>query len=356
MLMQSQSLNLDGATWAVTEFALALGHPVPEVIPPAAPPVAPAQQPWSPQGPNVGNTYPTIVDSPSYGAAQPPYAQTPGYASSPPYAQTPGYASSPPYASTPPYSPAPPFGAAPPYQPVPAQPGGYQGYQYPPQPKKSNGGLIVGIVVVVILLLIGGGFGISALLGSHRKDTGTTTGNPSTGPHAIPIGDGTTLLSKVVAAPAGADVLTVDDSAGGVMDLDQFVQHYFSGDATERGRLETRGYKVCAVRDFIRKDGVEVATHIVQFATDDGANGYVAGQLSAYGDDNDVTGTFGLPSISNGKGFEKSALDSDGTRRTVMFAQLGNLAVVINVYTPGQLDRAGDVALMTAQVNLIGHA
>ena len=125
----------------------------------------------------------------------------------------------------------------------------------------------------------------------------------------------------------------VDDSSAGVMDLDQYVRHYFKGDATELNRLRKEGFQVAASTDYVRSDGIEIATHLVQFTDATGAEDYFDVEKSAWTTDDRVTAAFEVPATPDAVGYELSKVDSLGNRRSVMYEHVGNVVVVVNIYT-----------------------
>jgi hypothetical protein len=170
----------------------------------------------------------------------------------------------------------------------------------------------------------------------------------------VPLGDGHALIGKIVPAPAGAHRYDVDDSSAGVMDVEQYVRHYFSGDATELNRLRQEGFKVAASTDFVRSDGIEIATHLVQFTDAAGALDYVDVEKSGWAADKRVTATFEVPATPDAVGYELSKADSLGNRRSVMYGHVGNVVVVVNVYTSHQIDQAVDGTVLHAQLAALG--
>ena len=151
-------------------------------------------------------------------------------------------------------------------------------------------------------------------------------------------------------APAGAHTYDVDDSTAGVMDLDQYARHYFKGDTTELNRLRTEGFQVAASTDYVRPDGIEIATHLVQFTNATGAEDYFEVEKSAWTADHRVTAGFEVPATPDAVGYELSNLDSLGNRRSVMYEHVGNVVVVVNIYTSRTIDQNFDIKVLQAQL------
>jgi hypothetical protein len=170
---------------------------------------------------------------------------------------------------------------------------------------------------------------------------------------AIPLGDGQSLIGRIVPAPAGARSYNVDDSSAGIMTVAQYVRHYFNGATSELNRLQEEGFRVAASTDYVRSDGFEIATHLVQFTDSTGAQEYFDVERSAWAAEDGVT-TFSVPARPNAAGYDLAKVDSLGNRRTVMYDHTGNVVVVVNVYTPRKIDRAEDVKVLQAQLVRLG--
>lgn len=169
----------------------------------------------------------------------------------------------------------------------------------------------------------------------------------------VPLGNGPALIRKIVPAPTGAHVYDVDDSTAGVMNLDQYARHYFNGDATELNRLRKEGFRVAASVDYARPDGIEIATHLVQFTNATGAEDYFEVEKSAWTADGRVTAGFEVPATPDAVGYELSKVDSLGNRRSVMYEHVGNVVVVVNIYTSSKIDRAVDIKVLQAQLTAL---
>jgi hypothetical protein len=100
-------------------------------------------------------------------------------------------------------------------------------------------------------------------------------------------------------------------------------------------------------------DGLEVATHLVQFGDAHGAQSYFDDEKSAWDSDDSVTSTFAVPSTADGVGYEIAKVDSHGNRRTVLYEHVGNVVVVVNAYTTGQINQSTDTALLHDQVTAL---
>ena len=307
--------------------------------PPPPPPYAPPYQPTGSEP-----SYPPVQPTQPYSPVQPAQAETQyqPYGAPQPTAQ---------------FDPAQPSGQFPPYGAVPTY--GQPAWQQPPAPKKSRTGLIITLVIVVVALICVGGVVAVALSGKSDKDNATTTSTSGTGgtkttpkPTVVAIapGDGTTLESYIVKPPSGAKTYPVDNSSKGVQTLEQFVKNDFPDSSNELGILQTRGFKVVAETDWSGKDGIEVDTQLIQFGDSDGALSHINGQHGAYLDSADVTDSYSLPGLENSYGYEQSKIDSSGNRTVTLMSPIGSIVVLIEIYTPGQFDRAAELAFMTKQL------
>jgi hypothetical protein len=251
------------------------------------------------------------------------------------------------------------------------------------QPKSRRFGRVAIIVAIVIAVTLLGSVGIvlggrhsGSAAGGAPADSGPSAGGPAAGPgvgpgvgsstsptaspspsssgatDSIPLGDGAALLKRIIPPPPEAHVFNVPDSTNGVMNVEQYTKHYFSSKATEQARLLQEGFQVAASADNQTNDGVEIATHLVQFADSTGAQSYFQDEKSAWSSDHRVTGTFDERSIG-GVGFKMSTPDSLGNRRTVMYAYVGNIVAVVNVYTTGQIDETFDGSQLVTQIGVL---
>jgi hypothetical protein len=226
------------------------------------------------------------------------------------------------------------------------------------------------IVAVVVFSIAGIVIGTRSHRSTGRTDTAGGTGAAGAGPttgrsapgstpsgstssvsgaNSIALGDGQALIGKIVPPPAGAHAYGIDDSSAGVMTVQQYAHHYFNGSATELDRLRQEGFQVAASTDYVRSDGIEIATHLVQFADSTGAQEYFDVERSAWVSEGGVT-MFSVPATPDAVGYDVAKVDSLGNRRTVMYEHVGNVVVVVNVYTPHKIDRAADVKVMQSQL------
>jgi hypothetical protein len=201
-LSEHRFIDIADATWVATEYARALGYPVPGAAPPSAQANMAAYQPtatidrpgFSPQATPFPGAQAPGAQPPQ--ASPPPYQPPPGYQPPPAYQGQPGY-QAPPGAQQPGYQPPGGFQASPGAQPpgYPPQAGYQPAYQGSPSPvppppqwpgtgqpgrppggRRSRRGLLIGGigggVVVVVLVVVA----IAAALSASPKPTPTTTG------------------------------------------------------------------------------------------------------------------------------------------------------------------------------------
>jgi hypothetical protein len=332
---------------------------------PYPPPAAPSD-PWAP----------TVPHQPSYGQPSsvglPPPPPTPGQPSTPSYQQPsyeqspyqqPGYGSAgylpayeqPAYGQ--PYGPSsgPGYGVQPPGYPATAWGAGQAppAYGWPTTPPRRRTGLIIGIIAAVVVVVLGGLAAIGATLGSPDKGAATNT-TSQTAASGIPTGDGTALLGAIVTPTSAGHAQTISGTTHGVMTLDQLISLSFGNDAAEKDRLTDRGFAAAAQREWINSNNVQIDVQLIQFKNASGANEHVSNQIDAYGQDDNVTGSFDIAGVSGGKGFEKSDRDSYGNRSATLVAPAGNVAVLMFLFTPHDFDRATEMSVMAKQVAALG--
>jgi hypothetical protein len=233
-------------------------------------------------------------------------------------------------------------------------------------PRRHRTGSVVAIVAVAAIVFGFTGIALGARVGKstgerggavETSDTGRSTATTSEGVGAgstLPPGDGRALLARIVPPPVGAIRYAVDDSAEGVMSLTQYVAHYFDGNSAELARLRQQGFQVAASIDYTTPGGLEVTTHLAEFADAGGATQYFQDERSAWQSDARVTGTFDVPATGDGIGFELSDVDALGNRRSVLYEHVGNVMVVVNAYTTGEINEDVDASLLRAQIAALG--
>ncbi len=203
----------------------------------------------------------------------------------------------------------------------------------------GTAGVVTGVAIKTATSTTAAGIQLPTLVPTPEDST------PGTAPSSAA---GAALLARIVPAPPGAREFAMTNAPGGVLDLDQNVKQFFSTGPTEAGILRQEGFVVAAATDYQRTDGLQILTHLTQFATQDGAQSYFLQRRAAWTRDADVTGSFTVP--GGGVGYEKHALDKLGNRRTVMYERIGDIVVALDVYTAGTFNRSVDLAIMAVQM------
>ena len=73
-------------------------------------------------------------------------------------------------------------------------------------------------------------------------------------------------------------------------------------------------------------------------------------EKSAWTADGRVTAGFEVLATPDAVGYELSKVDTLGNRRSVMYEHLGNVVVVVNIYTSSKINRAVDIKVLQAQL------
>lgn len=160
------------------------------------------------------------------------------------------------------------------------------------------------------------------------------------------------IVSALIPLPAGGSALKVPDaSANGAMNLDQFIKQVYTGSSSERGLLQARGFESAAARWMNTATGQEDYIYLVVFGSPDGAQSYALGAAEAHRDDpTHASDTkFNVPALTDGAGFENPALDSYGNADSHIYGSVGDVAILVESFTPAELNRAEVLALVDQQ-------
>jgi hypothetical protein len=293
--------------------------------------------------------------NPNDPTAPPAWPPPPWSAQAPadPYAGPPTYPAPVPYSAPPTYS-APPAPAAPGYGTTPYPPlyGGYPA-PYQPPPPRSGGkiALVIVLAVVVVAGLCTGG--VLLLSGNDPKPkagAGATTPTTASSANAPTNTEpGPALYDRIVEPPTGSHEYDLDKGVDGVFTVSQLVDQAFDDD-TANGRLTKAGFVVAAGRDYARPDGLEIVVYLLQFTKPAGATSTYNYVTSGRDDDKTVTGSF---EVGGGKGYDWDTLDKLGNRRSEMYKVVGNVLILLNVYTPGEIDITTNLKQLSDQVDAL---
>ncbi len=248
--------------------------------------------------------------------------------------------------------------------PPPVQPLGYWQQPTPPGPAANGRSrrTLVGVLGTVALIAA---FGIGLATGratapkSSSAAPTATSGDTAVGQATVPAQTGGTppttgdLVSVLIPLPAGASALKVADaSPDGAMTLDQFMQQLYSSSPSERALLQARGFQGAATRWFNTASGQEDCIFLIAFGSPAGAQSYALGQTQARekvpADASDTK--FAVPGLTDGAGFENLTLDSYGNTDGHVYGALGDVAILVDTFTPAKPDRAEVLQLLDQQI------
>jgi len=218
--------------------------------------------------------------------------------------------------------------------------------------------------IMVCLVTLAAGFGAGLATGRATAPK-AGTGNPAaisapagstaaaaTSASAAPAITGKTLVDALIPLPPGAARKTVPHAgADGSMTLDQFLQELYPDSTDERGFLEARGFVGAAATWFDTANGQELSFYLISFSSQGGAHSEALGLVNAHQEDPDDSSEakFAVPALTDGTGFETSALDSYGNTGSYVYGAVGDVAVIVHCYTPAKLDRADLLTLVDQQ-------
>lgn len=269
-----------------------------------------------------------------------------------------------PYAS--PVPPAQQFPASPAQQvPVPSWPS--QAYaQYGPgvmqpapastPPVRSRRALVSVIGVVALVAAFGAGLATGRATSPKAAGvTGNSSASSTTGGADDTTGSGkqiADLVDALMPLPAGARSLTVTGAGkNGSMDLDQYMQVLYPSSPTERPYLQARDFESAAARWMVTGTAQQDDFYLIEFATPDDAQSYALGAEQAHkGDPAHASDTeFSVSALTDGMGFENAKLDSYGNTDSYVYGAVGDIAIIVDCFTPAKLARAEMLTLIDQQ-------
>jgi len=149
----------------------------------------------------------------------------------------------------------------------------------------------------------------------------------------VPVGD-----TPVTAKPEGA------------VSLRDYVNALYSSDpSSEQRRLVARCFQTAAHRAWTSPGGTITSVWLVQFGTPAGARSYTLADEHAFTTDPTKSDAFHVSGVADGMGFGSPKLDADGNTRTAMLGDVGNVAIVVNLYVPARTDNSAAASILQQQ-------
>jgi hypothetical protein len=212
-----------------------------------------------------------------------------------------------------------------------------------------------------LAVIIAAGVVVGVQTGSHHKSGATS--RPHAGPPKptvvptpalIGLGDGISLMSRVIAPPPGTHEDVVPGGSDGVFTANQYAKEFFVHPSTAVAFLRSCAYQTAAVRIWDDASGI-VDVQVLQFTTTDGAQQFLVGQRHVYVDDLDVTGDRAITGLPNASRFEYEKPDSQGYTRDVSLVSDANYVVMIMAHRDA-IDVDADEALLHQQLDMLARA
>jgi hypothetical protein len=141
------------------------------------------------------------------------------------------------------------------------------------------------------------------------------------------------LAQALIPLPKGATATTPSGiGANGALTRDQFLQLLYPNSTTESDLLTKLGFWGGATRSMVTANGQKVSIYLAEFGTLSSAHYYnltLAAPLETDPKYSNYT-QFTVPSFQDSWSFEKPGLDSNGNTDTVIYGEIGNVAIMVN--------------------------
>lgn len=201
---------------------------------------------------------------------------------------------------------------------------------------------VTGVIVLAVA------FGIWFATGGTTSPTPVAATSPTTGATSPTA----KLANALIPLPSGAKATTASGiGADGSLTLDQFLKSLYPTSTTERGLLQAHGFASAATRSMVTANGQEISIYLVEFGTLGDAHFYSLTHAAPLETDPKYASytQFSVPGMTDSWGFENAALDSSGNTDSYIYGEVGNVAIIVDCFTPGKLDRTGLLTLVNQQ-------
>lgn len=163
---------------------------------------------------------------------------------------------------------------------------------------------------------------------------------------------GAALLARVLPIPAG-DTKATGGYQQGVLSLREYMNTLYTGEPTEQARLVARCFQTVVHREWNSPDGSSTSVWLSQFGTAAGARSYILAVEQGTAADPTYPDVFRIPGVTDGMGYGNPTLDKDGDGLTRVFGDVGNVAILIDVYVPARTDNSAGTSILQQQSSLL---
>jgi hypothetical protein len=225
-------------------------------------------------------------------------------------------------------------------------------------PRRSRRGWWIAVGVACAVIVSAGAFVVVAAPFGRSSTpqpaalSGPPTPTQAPSPADIGLGDGRTLLARVVGPVNHAGEDGVGDTDGVVLS-DEFARVYLSGTPNPTTYLLDVGYETAAIRTWQTEDS-RIQVQVIQFSSPSNARSFFADERRAFVDDLDVTGDRLILGLADSARFEFGRPDSAGRRGDILLALDSNLVVVVAAYRT-TINSGADIALLQQQLTALAR-
>ena len=223
----------------------------------------------------------------------------------------------------------------------------------PARPKRTSRVHVIWLVVALVAAIGSGTTGFVIGKSSAQISTAIKSGAAAAGARPCVVnspapGVGARLARELLPLPAGAKYIN-SQYRPSIDSLNQLLSVLYPGNSIERGRFVARCFQVAAQQGWAAASGQIVAFYLLQFGTPADARSYALADQSADLADPLNKQHSTVSGVSDGIAIDAPALDKSGNTIVRLIGDKGNVALIIQVFTPAHLPSPASAAKLLRQ-------
>jgi hypothetical protein len=213
-----------------------------------------------------------------------------------------------------------------------------------PPPRRRRAFVLAIVGTILATGIIAGVDAFAAGVAVRHHDTTSPKRPPAT---SVRIGDSDALRTYLVARPAWDTARKIVDSTFGVQTPSQFVNAHYRDPTYELAQMTARQFVIASLEAWNTPGGDQITIQLLQFRSAAGAESYALANGSAYG--NEASTTDAIAHVADGHVYTWNDPDKYGNRRVAVLGRLGNVALLLDTYTPGAAQPDAELTLFKQQ-------